>query len=46
MAGHELDRAFAALADGTRRDIAPRLTLADATVAELAPTYDVCPQAI
>jgi DNA-binding transcriptional ArsR family regulator len=35
MAGHELG-AFAALADGTRRDIVSRLTLGDATVGELA----------
>lgn len=46
MAGHELDRAFAALADGTRRDIVSRLTLGDATVGELAAPYDVSLQAI
>jgi DNA-binding transcriptional ArsR family regulator len=41
-----LSRAFAALADPTRRDIVARLTLADATVGELAAPYDVSLQAV
>lgn len=43
---HQLDRAFAALADPTRRDLVARLSLADATVGELAEPYDVSLQAI
>ena len=42
----QLSRAFAALADPTRRDIVARLTLADATVGELAAPYDVSLQAV
>jgi DNA-binding transcriptional ArsR family regulator len=42
----QLSRAFAALADPTRRDIVARLTLADATVGELAEPYDVSLQAV
>lgn len=42
----QLDRAFAALADGTRRDIVARLTLGDATVGELAAPYPVSLQAV
>ena len=41
-----LSRAFAALADPTRRDIVARLTVADATVGELAAPYDVSVQAV
>jgi DNA-binding transcriptional ArsR family regulator len=41
-----LSRAFAALADPTRRDIVERLTLADATVGELAEPYQVSLQAV
>lgn len=41
-----LSQAFAALADPTRRDIVTRLTVADATVSELAAPYDVSLQAI
>jgi DNA-binding transcriptional ArsR family regulator len=41
-----LSRAFSALADPTRRDIVARLTVADATVNELAEPYDVTVQAI
>lgn len=41
-----LDRAFAALADPTRRDLVARLAVADATVGELAEPYDVSFQAI
>ncbi len=41
-----LSRVFAALADPTRRDMVARLTLADATVNELAEPYDVSIQAV
>lgn len=41
-----LDRVFAALADPTRRDIVARLSVADATVGELAAPYDVTVQAV
>lgn len=41
-----LSRAFAALADPTRRDLVARLTADDATVGELAAPYDVSLQAI
>lgn len=41
-----LSRAFAALADPTRRDLVARLAAADATVGELAEPYDVSVQAI
>jgi DNA-binding transcriptional ArsR family regulator len=41
-----LSRAFSALADPTRRDIVARLTLADATVSELAEPYAVTVQAV
>jgi DNA-binding transcriptional ArsR family regulator len=41
-----LSRAFAALADPTRRDIVARLTLGDATVGELAAPYKVTVQAV
>lgn len=41
-----LSKAFAALADPTRRDIVARLAGADATVGELAEPYDVSVQAI
>ncbi len=41
-----LSRAFAALADPTRRDIVARLTLGDATVSELAAPYAVSLQAV
>ncbi len=46
MATDALSRAFAALADPTRRDMVARLTLADATVNELADPYDVSLQAV
>ena len=42
----QLSRVFAALADPTRRDIVARLTVADATVNELAEPYDVSLQAV
>jgi DNA-binding transcriptional ArsR family regulator len=41
-----LSRVFSALADPTRRDIVARLTIADATVNELAEPYDVTVQAV
>ena len=41
-----LSRVFSALADPTRRDIVARLTVADATVNELAEPYDVTVQAV
>ena len=41
-----LSRAFAALADPTRRDLVARLTVADATVGELAEPYQVSLQAV
>lgn len=46
MAVDQLSRVFAALADPTRRDMVARLTVADATVNELARPYDVSLQAI
>lgn len=42
----DLSRAFAALADPTRRDIIARLTVGDATVSDLAAPYDVSLQAV
>lgn len=42
----QLDRAFAALADPTRRDLVARLSVSDATVGELAEPYNVSFQAI
>jgi DNA-binding transcriptional ArsR family regulator len=42
----QLSRAFAALADPTRRDILARLTDGDATVGELAAPYAVSMQAV
>lgn len=42
----QLSRVFSALADPTRRDIVARLTLADATLSELAEPYDVSVQAV
>jgi DNA-binding transcriptional ArsR family regulator len=41
-----LNKAFAALADPTRRDMLARLASADATVGELAAPYDVSLQAV
>jgi DNA-binding transcriptional ArsR family regulator len=46
VAVDELSRVFSALADPIRRDIVARLTLADATVNELAEPYDVTVQAV
>lgn len=42
----QLSQVFAALADPTRRDLVARLTVADATVNELARPYQVSVQAI
>lgn len=42
----QLSKVFAALADPTRRDIVARLTVADATVSEIAAPYDVSLQAV
>jgi DNA-binding transcriptional ArsR family regulator len=42
----QLSRVFAALADPTRRDIAARLAVGDATVGELAEPYEVSVQAV
>ena len=41
-----LSRVFAALADPTRRDIVRRLTAGDATLTDLAASYDVSVQAV
>ena len=41
-----LSRVFSALADPTRRDMVARLTIADATVNELAEPYEVSLQAV
>ena len=46
MSEDRLSRVFAALADPTRRDLVARLTVADATVNELAEPYEVSVQAI
>lgn len=46
MAGDQLSRVFATLADPTRRDIVARLAVGDATVGELADPYDVSIQAV
>jgi len=42
----QLNRAFAALADPTRRDLVARLAGTDATVGELAEPYDMSVQAV
>jgi DNA-binding transcriptional ArsR family regulator len=42
----QLSRAFAALADPTRRDMVARLAVGDATVGELAQPYDMTVQAV
>jgi DNA-binding transcriptional ArsR family regulator len=46
VADDQLSRVFAALADPTRRDIAARLAVSDATVGELAEPYNVSVQAV
>jgi DNA-binding transcriptional ArsR family regulator len=42
----QLSRAFAALADPTRRDIVARLAIGDAGVSELAAPYEMSLQAV
>ena len=42
----QLSRVFSALADPTRRHMVARLSMADATVNELAEPYDVSVQAV
>lgn len=42
----QLSKAFAALADPTRRDIVARLSIGDATVGELAAPYAMSLQAV
>src|SRR3712207_3899777 len=46
MDEEQLSRTFAALADPTRRDLVARLAVADATLTELATSYDVSVQAV
>ncbi len=46
MAADPLSRAFAALADPTRRDMVARLASRDATVNELAEPYEMTVQAV
>jgi DNA-binding transcriptional ArsR family regulator len=46
VAAEALSRVFSALADPTRRDMVARLSLADATVNDLAEPYDVSVQAV
>lgn len=46
MSEDELSRMFAALADPTRRDLVARLAVTDATLTELAASYDVTVQAV
>src|SRR3954451_22187880 len=46
MPADDLSRGFAALADPTRRDMVARLTVADATVGELAEPYAMTVQAV
>lgn len=42
----QLNRAFSALADPTRRELVARLAVGDATVMELAAPFDVSKQAV
>ena len=46
MVEEQLSLVFSALADPTRRDIVARLSVADATVNELAEPYDITVQAV
>ncbi len=46
MTEAELDQAFLALADPTRRSLIARLSLGDATVGELAAPFDMSLQAV
>jgi len=42
----QLDKAFAAMSDPTRRDLVARLAIGDATVSELAAPYQMSIQAV
>jgi DNA-binding transcriptional ArsR family regulator len=46
MDEEQLSRVFGALADPTRRDLVARLAVSDATLTELASSYDVSVQAV
>ena len=46
MDERQLDRAFAALADPTRRDMISRLAVGDAAVGELAANYEMSMQGV
>lgn len=46
MSTDQLSRTFAALADPTRRDMVARLTRGDATLGELAGSYEMSLQAV
>jgi DNA-binding transcriptional ArsR family regulator len=46
MVEDRLSRVFAALAEPTRRDMVARLTVADATVGQLAEPYEMSMQAV
>lgn len=46
MTEERLNRMFAALSDPTRRDLVSRLAARDATLTELAASYDVSVQAV
>jgi DNA-binding transcriptional ArsR family regulator len=46
VSGDALSQVFSALADPTRRDLVARLSVADATVHELAAPYDISVQAV
>jgi DNA-binding transcriptional ArsR family regulator len=46
MDEQRLSRVFGALADPTRRDLVARLAVSDATLTELAASYDVSVQAV
>ena len=46
MDEERLSRVFGALADPTRRDLVARLAVSDATLTELAASYDVSVQAV
>jgi DNA-binding transcriptional ArsR family regulator len=46
VAADALSRVFSALSDPTRRDMVARLSIADATVTELADPYEVSVQAV
>ncbi len=46
MDENRLSKVFGALADPTRRDLVARLAVSDATLTELAESYDVSVQAV